>query len=296
MKKLIWYSMAVCLLTLCACGPSEADQKRAQRQRQEADRKAYQAAFKVGTLPTLDCLPLFLLRDSVLYDTLRADIRLVGFTAQMDCDTAMTGRSVNACVTDLVRAQRLQRKGVPIRWFASTNAYWNLYASKQLKVDSIGRLSDCNIAMTRYSITDYLTAEVLQRAMLQRPALRAQINDVLVREKMATGGELDAFWFTEPMATKMRLDGHRLLYSSQKSGLHPGAIVLVEGSSDDPQRTMRQQEEFRKAYDRAVALINKNGLVYYSDLIIKYMGVDSKVVMNLPKLSFEPARGRARPT
>lgn len=69
MKKLIWYSMAVCLLTLCACGPSEADQKRAQRQRQEADRKAYQAAFKVGTLPTLDCLPLFLLRDSVLYDT-----------------------------------------------------------------------------------------------------------------------------------------------------------------------------------------------------------------------------------
>ena len=79
---------------------------------------------------------------------------------------------------------------------------------------------------------------------------------------MATGGELDAFWFTEPMATKMRLDGHRLLYSSQKSGLHPGAIVLVEGSSDDPQRTMRQQEEFRKAYDRAVALINKNGLVY----------------------------------
>ena len=70
MKKLIWYSMAVCLLTLCACGPSEADQKRAQRQRQEADRKAYQAAFKVGTLPTLDCLPLFLLRDSVLYDCL----------------------------------------------------------------------------------------------------------------------------------------------------------------------------------------------------------------------------------
>ena len=227
----------------------------------------------------------------MLYDTTRADIRLVGFTAQMDCDTAMTGRSVNACVTDLVRAQRLQRKGVPIRWFASTNAYWNLYASKQLKVDSIGRLSDCNIAMTRYSITDYLTAEVLQRAKLQRPALRAQINDVLVREKMATGGELDAFWFTEPMATKMRLDGHRLLYSSQKSGLHPGAIVLVEGPSDDPQRTMRQQEEFRKAYDRAVALINKNGLVYYSDLIIKYMGVDSKVVMNLPKLSFEPARG-----
>ena len=64
MKKLIWYSMAVCLLTLCACGPSEADQKRAQRQRQEADRKAYQAAFKVGTLPTLDCLPLFLLRST----------------------------------------------------------------------------------------------------------------------------------------------------------------------------------------------------------------------------------------
>lgn len=291
MKKIIWATIVASLLAMAGCGPSDAERKAAQRQRQEAERKAYQQAFKVGVMPTLDCLPLYLLHDSVLYDTTRADIRLVRFTAQMDCDTAMTGQSVDACVTDLVRAQRLRRHGTPLRWFATTNAYWNLYAGKQEKVDSISQLCDKIIAMTRYSATDYLTGIVLHRAKLKRPALRAQINDVLIRAQMAVSNELDAFWFTEPMATKMRLDGCRMLFSSQELALHPGVIALVDTRTADPQRKATQREELRKAYDRAVALINKNGLVYYSDLIIKYMGVDSKTVMNLPKLTFEPARG-----
>ena len=291
MKKMIWLSVVTCLLAFCACGQSEIDKKRAQQQQKEAERKAYQAAFKVGTLPTLDCLPLFLLHDSLLYDTTRTDIRLACFTAQMDCDTAMAGKSMDACVTDLVRAQRLQRKGVPLSWFTSTNAYWNLYANKQEKINSINQLSDCNIAMTRYSVTDFFTSKVLRRAKLKRPAFRVQINDVLVREKMATEGELDAFWFTEPMATKMKIDGHRQLYSSQESALHPGVIMWVDCPTSNHNRKIQQREEFRKAYNRAVSLINKNGLVYYSDLIIKYMGVDSKVVMNLPKITFETARG-----
>lgn len=292
MKKIIWVmTIWACLWSLAACGPSDKEVQQARREQRMAECKAYQAAFKVGVMPTLDCLPLYLLRDSVLYDTARADIRLVRFTAQMDCDTAMAGKSVDACVTDLVRAQRLRRHGTPLRWFAATNAYWNLYANKQEKLDSLRQLADKNIAITRYSVTDYLTGIVLHRAKLKRPALRVQINDVLVRAQMATEGELDAFWFTEPMATKMRLDGHRMLFSSQELALHPGVIVLIDAPSPDPQRKAAQLEAFRKAYDRAVELINKNGLVYYSDLIIKYMGVDSKTVMNLPKLTFEPARG-----
>lgn len=291
MKNLIWASVVVCLLALSACGPSDAELKQAQKQRKEAEQKAYNAAFKVGVMPTLDCLPLYLLCDSALYDTARADIRLVSFAAQMDCDTAMVGKSVDACVTDLVRAEQLHAKGVHLRWFAATNAYWNLYANKQEKIDSINKLSDCNIAMTRFSVTDFLTAEVLRRAKLKRPAFRVQINDILVREKMATEGELEAFWFTEPMATKMRLDGHKLLFTSQDLALHLGVIVLIDNPSKDYQRFQMQYEEFRKAYNRAIALINKNGMVYYSDLIIKYMGVDSKTVLNLPKLKFEIARG-----
>lgn len=291
MKNIIWISVVACLLVFSACGPSENEVKLAEKQRKEAEQKAYNAAFKVGVMPTLDCLPLYLLCDSVLYDTARADIRLVSFTAQMDCDTAMIGKSVNACVSDLVRAERLRLQGVPIRWFAATNAYWNLYANKAERIDTIGKLGDCNIAMTRYSVTDFLTTEVLQRAKLKHPALRVQINDVLLREKMATEGALESFWFTEPLATKMRLDGHKLLFTSQDLALHPGIIVLIDKPVNDFQHSERQNAEFRKAYNRAVALINKNGLVYYSDIIIKYMGVDSKTVMNLPKLKFEPARG-----
>lgn len=46
-----------------------------QRQKQvRADHEAYEAAFKVGVMPTMDCLPIYLLKDSLLYDTTKVDI------------------------------------------------------------------------------------------------------------------------------------------------------------------------------------------------------------------------------
>lgn len=291
MKKTIWVVMAAVLLSiLIGCGQSDSERKRANELRQKANIQAYQLAFKVGVMPTLDCLPIYILHDSLLYDTTHADIRLVHYAAQMDCDTAMENGRVDACVTDLVRAQHLKRKGVMLRWFASTNAYWNLYGGKQENLKSIEGLADKSIALARYSITDYLTTSVLRRAKLKRPALRVQINDVFVRMNMAEGNELDAFWFTEPMATKMKLDGNKMLFSSQDLALRPGVIALVSIPRKDAKRYEAQLAEFRKSYNRAVELINQRGLVYYSDLIVKYMGVDNKTVMNLPKITFEPAQ------
>lgn len=291
MKKTIWVIMETVFLSiLIGCGQSDSEKKRANELRQKANIQAYQLAFKVGVMPTLDCLPIYILHDSLLYDTTYADIRLVHYTAQMDCDTAIENGRVDACVTDLVRAQRLKRKGVALRWFAATNAYWNLYGGKQENLKSTEDLADKSIALARYSITDYLTTSVLQRAKLKRPALRVQINDVFVRMNMAEGNELDAFWFTEPMATKMKLDGSKLLFSSQDLALRPGVIALVNIPQKDANHYEAQLAEFKKSYNRAVELINQHGLVYYSDLIVKYMGVDSKTVMNLPKIAFEPAQ------
>ena len=33
-------------------------------------------AFKVGVLPTLDCLPMYVAKEQCLFDTAKADIRL----------------------------------------------------------------------------------------------------------------------------------------------------------------------------------------------------------------------------
>ena len=102
--------IALCLMGMTACsgGGDKEAQSRAEKQKA---REQERAALKIAVMPTMDCLPLYLLKDSLMYDTTKVDIRLKRFTAQMDCDTALVGGSVQGAVTDLVRANRMKQKG-----------------------------------------------------------------------------------------------------------------------------------------------------------------------------------------
>lgn len=278
-----YYLWAVALLFLItACGKSEKEKAIDRRQHNLRQQQAYREAFKVAVLPTLDCLPIYLLKDSLLYDTTKVDVRLLAFTSQMDCDTAMAGGSVQASVTDLIRGERLKRRRhVPLIYLTETNAVWQLMANKQSEVKKPSDLADKYVAMTRFSITDYLTARVIKLGKPKYAVYKVQINNVITRQKMLENNLLDAAWLTEPQSTQARLRGDRVLYDSSDEAFVPGVIALV-GESD-----IAKQEAFQQAYDKAVELINKKGVKYYGALIEKYMKVNAKVVDALPKTTFK---------
>ena len=106
-------------------------------------------------MPTLDCLPIFIAKDHQLFDTV-VDIRLKRYTAQMDCDTAMMRGRVEGMVTDLVRAERIIQSGMPLKYVATTNAYWLLISNRNQRITQLKHLDDKMLAMTRYSVTDLL--------------------------------------------------------------------------------------------------------------------------------------------
>ena len=129
--KRINYLLILAVLTFVSCGKSDKELQ-AERQAQKlAEREAYQKAYKIAVMPTMDCLPAYLLKDSLLYDTAKVDIRLCRFNAQMDCDTAMIGGSVQAAFSDLVRTERLKhRNKVLMHYLTDTNLNWQLIADK----------------------------------------------------------------------------------------------------------------------------------------------------------------------
>lgn len=271
-----------------ACSKSTEQQQheqRAERQRQQA---LYEAAFKVGVMPTLDCLPIYLLKDSLLYDTTKVDIRLLVFNAQMDCDTALVGGSVQASITDVVRAERLKRNHLALTYFSATNNYWVLVANKKARVKTLPQLSDKMIAMTRFSATDMLTDMALKQGKPKYDSYKVQINDILLRTKMIVNNEMDAAWFAEPQATQLLALGHNVLFDSRKQQLQLGAIVLRTADIVMPQRE-KQLNEFTKAYNRACDELNSRGLKYYRELIKRYMNVDDATIDRLPKLKFMQA-------
>lgn len=280
--KRINYLLILAVLTLVSCGKSDKELQ-AERQAQKlAEREAYQKAYKIAVMPTMDCLPAYLLKDSLLYDTAKVDIRLCWFNAQMDCDTAMIGGSVQAAFSDLVRTERLKhRNKVLMHYLTDTNLNWQLIADKDSKLKQLSDLSDKIVAMTRFSGTDLLTDMAVKKAKPKYQVFRVQINDVLVRLAMLQNHEIDAYWFAEPQITKALSADNNSLFNSEDAGVHLGVVAIMD-------KVRRQDEEaaFAAAYDKAVEQINKNGVKYYSALIQKYMKVDESVVRALPDIKY----------
>ena len=280
--KRINYLLILAVLTLVSCGKSDKELQ-AERQAQKlAEREAYQKAYKIAVMPTMDCLPAYLLKDSLLYDTAKVDIRLCWFNAQMDCDTAMIGGSVQAAFSDLVRTERLKhRNKVLMHYLTDTNLNWQLIADKDSKLKQLSDLSDKIVAMTRFSGTDLLTDMAVKKAKPKYQVFRVQVNDVLVRLAMLQNHEIDAYWFSEPQITKALAADNNSLFNSEDAGVHLGVVAIMD-------KVRRQDEEaaFAEAYDKAVEQINKNGVKYYSALIQKYMKVDESVVRALPDIKY----------
>ena len=280
--KRINYLLILAVLTFVSCGKSDKELQ-AERQAQKlAEREAYQKAYKIAVMPTMDCLPAYLLKDSLLYDTAKVDIRLCRFNAQMDCDTAMIGGSVQAAFSDLVRTERLKhRNKVLMHYLTDTNLNWQLIADKDSKLKQLSDLSDKIVAMTRFSGTDLLTDMAVKKAKPKYQVFRVQVNDVLVRLAMLQNHEIDAYWFSEPQITKALSADNNSLFNSEDAGVHLGVVAIMD-------KVRRQDEEaaFAAAYDKAVEQINKNGVKYYSVLIQKYMKVDESVVRALPDIKY----------
>ena len=280
--KRINYLLILAVLTFVSCGKSDKELQ-AERQAQKlAEREAYQKAYKIAVMPTMDCLPAYLLKDSLLYDTAKVDIRLCRFNAQMDCDTAMIGGSVQVAFSDLVRTERLKhRNKVLMHYLTDTNLNWQLIADKDSKLKQLSDLSDKIVAMTRFSGTDLLTDMAVKKAKPKYQVFRVQVNDVLVRLAMLQNHEIDAYWFAEPQITKALSADNNSLFNSEDAGVHLGVVAIMD-------KVRRQDEEaaFAEAYDKAVEQINKNGVKYYSALIQKYMKVDESVVRALPDIKY----------
>lgn len=287
MRKLI---IIACLLGLITgCGQSYEETKRQTRAEQRRLWQEDSAAFKVAVMPTLDCMPFYVARQLGLFDSLDVKVKLKAFTAQMDCDTALAGGSVEAAVTDLVRAERLMGQGTPLRYVTATDAYWQLVTHRTARIRQLKGLDDRMVAMTRYSATDLLADAAVDSARLKpERVFRIQVNDVNIRFLMLQNNIMDAMLLTEPLATAARLAHHAVVLDTRKMDLALGVVACREKALQNPAR-QQQLERVMKAYDQACDLLNKNGIAAYGELLATSCGVKREVADSLPKnLRFTP--------
>lgn len=276
------------LFAVAGCGKSYEERQRLSKAEKARLDSIERMALKVGVMPTLDCLPVYLAHEDSLFDSLGVDVRLRYYTAQMDCDTALARGRVEGSVTDLIRAVRLQKMGTPLTFPIATNTYWQLITNKKARISDLKQLADKMIAITRYSATSYLADLAIDSGKPKYDVYRVQINDVNLRLRMLLNNEMDAMLLPEPQATKARQEEHRMLMDSRDKNINLGVFAFREKTLQSAHRK-KQMTAFLKAYNMAVDSINKNGVKHYASMIEKYCHVDKKTIEKLPTLKYLPA-------
>ena len=274
-----------CIALVVACGQSYETKQRMTRAERAKLKTADSLALKVGVMPTLDCMPLFVAKERRLFDTLGVDVRLRMRKAQMDIDTALIGGSVEGAVSDSVRVARMRSRGMALTEVGTTNTSWQLVGNRSARLKEVKQLGDKMVAMTRYSATDFLTDHVLTGVKTTATVYRVQINDVPLRLQMLLNNEMDALWLPEPQATTAREHGHTVLWDTEKHNLWLGRVVFRDKAFGDT-RVKKQIDVFKQAYNMACDSLNQRGVSAYADLVVKYCQTDQKTLDALPKVKF----------
>lgn len=279
--------LAVALLA--GCEASLDDTRKLSREEAAKKRKEDSLALKIGVLPTLDCLPLYIASEYGLFDSLKTDIRLKPFKSRIDSDAAFSAGKTEGCVTDIVSGQRMKTQGLELEYATSTNAYWQLISNRKSRLKSLKQLNDKMVAMTRLSATALLADYATDSAKLKSDnVFRIQVNDVTIRLRMLLNNEIDAVLLTEPHASTARLYKNNVLMDSRDINARLGAIAFNSKAMKDPHR-QQQLTAFIKGYNAACDSINKNGVKHYADIVEKYCKTDAKTTAALPKMRFEHA-------
>ena len=290
MKK---FSLMICLVSvllfgMSGCGHSEQERHWLSKQEKARLDSIDRASLKIGVMPTLDCLPVYLAYEDSLFLKQGVTVHLYRYNAQMDCDTAIARGRVEGTVTDLVRAARIEKKGVPLFYPVSTNLYWQLISNRKARVSELKQLSDKMIAITRHSATDYLADLAIDSAKPKYEVYRVQINDLNIRLSMLLNNEMDAMLLPEPYATRARMAQNVVLMDSRDKNINLGAIAFRTKLKSE-RRRKEQIDRFLTAYDIAVDSINKNGVRKYATLLKKYYNLDAHTIKSLPQLKYSHA-------
>ncbi len=290
MKPIYIVISLVAAIILSGCGPSYDEMKRQTRAEQERLKKEDSLALKIGVMPTLDCLPIYVAKDHNLFDSTKADIRLKPFKSQIDCDAAFEKGRLEGCITDIVRGQYMKKRGLALDYIAATNAYWQIISNKTARIRRLNQMTDKMIAMARFSATALLADYAIDSAKIkQEEVFKIQINDVDLRLQMLLNNEMDAMLLPEPQATKARMYKHPVLMDSRDKDMYFGVIAFNSNEMKDKRR-QQQFDIFIAGYNAACDSINKLGIKHYSSTLKKHYKLDDKTINALPKLKFQHAK------
>ena len=241
--------------------------------------KAELQALTLGILPDVDSIPFIIAQEKGFFREQGITIKLEAFKSALERDSALQSGNLDGAVSDVLAAAFAKEGGFSVVITSMTNGSYKLLTHKDVNAATMKDLSGKDVGISKNTIIEYVTDQMLAEAGLKPDALhKVIIPQMPARLEMLKNGKLTAATLPEPLASIAVKNGAKLLNSSDKLGVNPGILLFTTKSAKNKSKEI---QAMYTAYNKAVDYLAHEPTANYIDLLITKGGFPPDVKGNI---------------
>ncbi len=242
-------SVLMAVMLLSACAPVGAPAK------------PEDLTLRIGTLPILDLLPLFVAEKQGYFKAQGITVTFVPAQSAAERDQLMQAGQIDGMNNDMVSTVLYNKDTVKIKVVrtaiqaTSTWSQYSVFAAKDSGIKSAADLKGVEIGISQATVIEYITYRLLVDAGLAAPDIKTtNVIKIADRMQLLGSGQLKAATLPEPLATLAEQQGALRVVADKTNPDHSNSVISfsTQAVKDKPQ-TIRK---FLAAYEKAVADVN----------------------------------------
>lgn len=231
------------------------------------DAEVTPASLKVGTLATQDALPLWVAEDKGYFTAEGLpEVEIVTFQSAQECQAAFASGAVDALMTDIIVAAKLQASGTPVKIATvmlgadTSQGRFAIMAAPNSGITSLAALKGIPVGTAASTITEYILDELMaEDGVAEADVAKEEVAKMPVRYQLLMAGQLKAAVLPEPFVSLAGQGGATIIPGGDDTLAAENVSQSVLAVSRDYLASAEGAaalEAALKAWDSAVADIN----------------------------------------
>ncbi len=237
-------------------------------------RKKEDARLKIGILPIVDVLPIYVAQQNGYFEKEGIQVEPVLVKSAQERDTLMQTGQVDGEITDLVSVEMFDRKGVGLKAVlvameaTPKEPVFRILASPGSGITSPAGLKGVPIGISKNTIIEYVTYRLLETAGLKDSEVSTtEVSAIPVRYELLMKGKIKAATLPEPLASGAVAGGARVIVDdTSRPEVSASLLAFSTKTLSEKPKTV---EKFLSAWLKAEEEINRHPDRYRGLLIEK---------------------------
>lgn len=223
------------------------------------------AKIRIGTLTTEDALPLWVAERDGLFKKAGLDVSITVFQSAQERDAALTAKSIDGFMGDMIAASALRAGGVPVKittiMLGATpkEGRFGIVVAPGSKITSLEQLAGVPVGTSSGTIQEYVLDGLMGQAGIPVDQVKKEeVKKVPVRFELLMSGKLQAAALPEPFLSLAVLQGAKLIADdTEGANLTQTVLVFSQPYLDDPAGAAAATK-LLGVWDEAAKIVNKD--------------------------------------